>query len=98
MNRQIVVSSMMRSVGYEPENLTLEVEFKRGDVWRYAPVRPATYAAMIDPTASAGRILNADVLRNPNVVGEMISAGTPTQLDDEERARVGSADLRGATL
>ena len=33
-----IISSTIRSAGYDPENKVLEVEFKNGEIWRYAGV------------------------------------------------------------
>ncbi len=35
MKRQPVSSSMISSIGYEPESKTLEIEFNTGAVWQY---------------------------------------------------------------
>lgn len=35
MDREYVSSSMIRSIGYDPLNSTLEVEFTDGVVWQY---------------------------------------------------------------
>lgn len=62
MDRAMVTSTNVRSVGYDLDTLTLEVEFhaKEGDplrVYRYCPVDPTDYAAMVDPANSAGRMI-----------------------------------------
>ena len=38
MDRETVESSMVKSVGYSPTELTLEVEFAGGSVYQYAGV------------------------------------------------------------
>lgn len=35
MDRQNVESSMIRSIGYDANNSTLEIEFNSGAVWQY---------------------------------------------------------------
>lgn len=35
MDRQNVSSSMINSIGYEPNTSTLEIEFSSGVVWQY---------------------------------------------------------------
>jgi hypothetical protein len=42
MNRQIVSSSNLLSVGYDPASQTLEVEFKNGSVYQYYNVGQST--------------------------------------------------------
>lgn len=41
MNRQLVSSSDIHSVGYEAESQTLEIEFHSGGIYRYANVSEA---------------------------------------------------------
>ncbi|MCF6267006.1 MAG: KTSC domain-containing protein [Desulfuromusa sp.] len=35
MNRTIIESSMIRSIGHDADNATLEVEFNSGAIWQY---------------------------------------------------------------
>jgi len=35
MDREFVVSSMIKSIGYDSNNSTLEIEFNNGAVWQY---------------------------------------------------------------
>lgn len=35
MDRQNIESSMIRSIGYDANNSTLEIEFNSGAVWQY---------------------------------------------------------------
>lgn len=35
MDRKNIESSMIRSIGYDANNSTLEIEFNSGDVWQY---------------------------------------------------------------
>lgn len=35
MNRTIIESSMIRSIGYDVDNATLELEFNSGAIWQY---------------------------------------------------------------
>jgi hypothetical protein len=41
-------SSALRSVGYDPETLDLEVEFESGAVYRYLDVPPEVVEGFID--------------------------------------------------
>ncbi|MFJ2770058.1 KTSC domain-containing protein [Streptomyces sp. NPDC087300] len=50
MERRTVVSSNLRSVGYDPDNLLLEIEFKSG-VYRYSSVPEKIYEGLM--TASS---------------------------------------------
>jgi KTSC domain-containing protein len=42
-----VESSSVKSIGYDSITKTLEVEFGSGGVYRYAPVPPEKYTAML---------------------------------------------------
>ena len=35
MNRTIIESSMIRSIGHDADNATLELEFNSGAIWQY---------------------------------------------------------------
>ncbi len=35
MERQFIESSMIKSIGYDPNSSTLEIEFNSGAVWQY---------------------------------------------------------------
>jgi len=43
MNRTSVRSSNIRSVGYDPASLTLEVEFHSGSIYQYSGVPETIY-------------------------------------------------------
>lgn len=47
MQRESVYSSNLRSVGYDPDERVLEVEFHSGSVYRYAHVPKALYAGLM---------------------------------------------------
>lgn len=47
MTRQPVSSSNLRSVGYEVESLTLEIEFHHGGVYQYFDVPEGTHAGLM---------------------------------------------------
>ncbi|HEX6748454.1 MAG TPA: KTSC domain-containing protein [Longimicrobium sp.] len=57
MERQRVDSSSVRSVGYDGESHTLEVEFRNGGVYDYLDV-PETEARRLRQADSLGRYLN----------------------------------------
>ncbi len=47
MKRVPVNSSNISSIGYEPESLMLEIEFKTKRIYRYSNVPPHVYAALM---------------------------------------------------
>jgi len=47
MDREHVESSMIRSVGYDPAEAVLEVEFAKGKVYQYAGVPAEVYASLL---------------------------------------------------
>ena len=47
MNRTVVASSNIQSVGYDAESLTLEVEFLAGSIYQYFDVPAQIYDALI---------------------------------------------------
>ena len=76
MTRQLVESSNVAEVGYDPETFRLEVKFKpnpagHAAVWSYAPVMRAEYDAMIHG-ASVGRVL-ALLKRNPGITQKLVA-------------------------
>ena len=60
MDRQRVDSSSVRSVGYDDDSHTLEVEFRNGGVYDYLDV-PATEARRLRQAESLGRYLNTRI-------------------------------------
>lgn len=47
MQRQAVESTNIKSVGYDPEDEVLEIEFHSGGVYQYLGVPPAVYEGML---------------------------------------------------
>ena len=47
MQRQIVESTSIKSVGYDPEEEVLEVEFQSGRVYQYIGVPRDVYAGLL---------------------------------------------------
>lgn len=67
MLRTDVVSSNIKSIGYDPQSKTLEVEFRSGKVYQFAPV--STYVHLeIMSSDSIGRSFNALVKGDPDVI------------------------------
>lgn len=60
MNRTPVSSSNVVSVGYDPNTLTLEVEFKGNSVYQYFDVPEAVYQELMQ-ASSIGQYLNANI-------------------------------------
>lgn len=60
MKRVPVPSSALRSVGYDAETWTLEVEFESGAVYRYFDVDPRDVAELLS-SESMGTYLNQHI-------------------------------------
>jgi len=57
MNRIPVDSSNLASVGYDPESLVLEAEFKNGKAYQYFDVPQGTYDELMS-SSSKGSYMN----------------------------------------
>lgn len=62
MYRTPVKSANIRSVGYDPQSATLEVEFTSGDIYQYFNVPEHLYRGLMNASAY-GQFLN-DYIRN----------------------------------
>jgi len=62
MRRTPVTSSNIRSIGYDPQSGTLEVEFNSGDIYQYFDVPESIYQGLVR-AASPGRFLNINIVR-----------------------------------
>lgn len=62
MNRTPVTSTNIRSIGYDPQSGTLEVEFTSGDVYQYFDVPERLYDGLLR-TASPGQFLNINIVK-----------------------------------
>jgi KTSC domain len=60
MQRIKIHSSVIRSIGYDRATLTLEVEFKTGQIYRYRPV-PRSKLEALKRAESKGRYFNANI-------------------------------------
>ena len=60
MKRARVDSSSLASVGYDPEDRTLEVEFRNGGVYRYLEFPPDQLREFLTAD-SLGRFLNLNI-------------------------------------
>ncbi|MFB6071144.1 MAG: KTSC domain-containing protein [Halanaeroarchaeum sp.] len=47
MKRESVESSIIESVGYDPDEEVLEIEFKEGGVYRYREVPESVYRGLL---------------------------------------------------
>lgn len=60
MNRAPVVSSNIAAVGYDPNTMTLEVEFTSGSVYQYFDIPEAVFQELMS-AASIGTFLNRHI-------------------------------------
>ncbi len=60
MDRIQVESSNVRSIGYDAQSMTLEVEFVNGNIYQYFDVPEALYQAFM-AAESRGQFLNLNV-------------------------------------
>jgi hypothetical protein len=63
MNRMPVSSSDVASVGYDPNTMTLEVEFKNGSVYQYFDFPETGYQELMR-ASSIGQFLHANIRNN----------------------------------
>ena len=60
MERNPVISSNIRAIGYDSDSQTLEVEFNHGGVYQYAGVPQGEHDGMMN-AESKGKYLNANI-------------------------------------
>lgn len=60
MERERVTSRSIRSIGYDPETRTLEVEFNNDGLYKYFEVPDAVYTALLR-ASSKGAYMNDHV-------------------------------------
>ncbi|MCU7837193.1 MAG: KTSC domain-containing protein [gamma proteobacterium symbiont of Taylorina sp.] len=60
MDRKVIESSMLRSIGYDPENAILEIEFNSGDVWQYFDFPEAMWYEF-EGTDSHGKFFHREI-------------------------------------
>jgi len=63
MNRTPVTSTNVIAVGYDPNTLTLEVEFKDGAVYQYFDVPETVYQELMR-AGSIGQFMHANIRNN----------------------------------
>jgi hypothetical protein len=60
MDRVFITSSNLRSLGYDAESSTLEVEFNSGAVYQFQGVPQAEWESLLN-AGSKGRYFNANI-------------------------------------
>jgi gluconate kinase len=60
MQRQFVESSMMRTVGYDPKEQILEIEFQSGRIYHYYEVEETVFKELIE-AESLGRYFRDNI-------------------------------------
>ena len=60
MNRTIIESTMIRSIGYDADNATLEVEFNSGAIWQYYDF-PESIWYEFEGTDSKGKFFHKEI-------------------------------------
>jgi hypothetical protein len=66
MERELVESANIQSIGYDPSTQILEVEFKKnGKIYQYEDVEEATYQELMD-SPSLGKALHSLITSNSN--------------------------------
>ena len=63
MDRKLVSSSNIRSIGYDPQSNVLEVEFNSGDIYQYFDVPAHLYESFLR-ASSHGQFLNDNIRYN----------------------------------
>lgn len=66
MERAHVKSSQIETVGYDPDTMTLEIEFKGGSVYRYDSVGPTVFADLMS-AESVGSYFIQNIKKYPAV-------------------------------
>ena len=73
MKRTEVISSNLKSVGYDENTLTLEVEFFDFNVYQYSPVTRDAYNAMMN-SSSIGSYFSKNIRNNKDIKTEKVSS------------------------
>jgi hypothetical protein len=60
MDRESVSSSLLRSVGYDPDQQLLEVELQDGKIYQYTDIPEQTYRGLMEAD-SLGRYFNYNI-------------------------------------
>ena len=65
MERILITSNNLKSVGYDAETETLEIEFKNGDIYQYTRVSEYVYISLMNAT-SKGSYFAKNIRNNRN--------------------------------
>jgi hypothetical protein len=68
MERSLLASASLKSAGYDPVRLVLEIEFASGDVYQYENIIPRVYNEFMNAESKGGYL---------NKVIKRIHPGTP---------------------
>ena len=60
MDRKVIASSMIRSIGYDAESAILEIEFNSGAVWQYFDF-PESKWYEFEGAVSQGKFFHSDI-------------------------------------
>jgi hypothetical protein len=63
MKRKPISSTQIKSVGYDLETRTLEIEFHRGSIYQYTPITQEAYESMMK-AESPGKFFHANIKDN----------------------------------
>lgn len=63
MERTLVSSSNINSIGYEPSSSTLQIEFNNGNIYDYYDVPEEQYDALMS-AGSIGSFFHANIRKN----------------------------------
>jgi len=72
MIRKPVESSNIKSIGYDPTNRTLEVEFNSGGIFQYSPITNEAYNMLIS-AESIGSYFHKNIRNNDLVKTEKMN-------------------------
>jgi len=65
MERQFIESSMLKSIGYEPNSSTLEIEFNSGEIWQYFDFPEALWYEF-ESSESKGKFFHREIKNQYN--------------------------------
>lgn len=85
MERQPVISSNVKSVGYDAQAKLLEVEFQNGTVYQYEDVPSDVHAELL-ASPSIGRAVGTLIRGGGYAVTKLAPAPEPEDEDDEAQA------------
>lgn len=66
MQRKLVDSSRVKSIGYDHHSKILEIEFHRGGIYQYSPITEEAYLQLVK-AESKGVWVNKNLIGNKNI-------------------------------